>query len=79
MRKLKGYMDKKIKSISNELKDLKKNIKKVTATKLFWCESLIIVAILIFIIANFIVNFILGMYILSLLLFIIGVFTWKYI
>ena len=76
---MKDFISKKFKNVKLECKQLKKRIKETTATKLFWCELMILVAILMFITTNFIVNFILGMYILSLILFVLGVFAWKYL
>lgn len=69
----------KMNKFKKELDDVKNKVKKIIATKLFWCESLIIVAFLIFIVTNFLLNFFIGMYLLSLLLFSVGLFIWKYL
>lgn len=69
----------KINKFKKELDDVKNKLKKTIATKLFWCEALIIVAFLIFTVTNFLLNFFIGMYLLSLLLFLIGLFIWKYL
>ncbi|MGG7210368.1 hypothetical protein [Clostridium baratii] len=68
-----------IHSLKKGLKEIKNKMKKTLATKLFWCESLIIVAIFMFVVTNFLVNFYLGMYLLSLSLFGIALFAWKYL
>ncbi|MDU5262310.1 MAG: hypothetical protein E6176_07770 [Clostridium celatum] len=76
---MKDFLDKITKRLKKECNEIKNKMKKVTATKLFWCESLILVAIFMFIITNFLVNFFLGMYLLSLALFLIALFVWKYL
>lgn len=69
----------KINIFKKEIKDLKNKIIKTTKTKLFLCESIIIVSFFMFMITNFIVNFFLGMYLLSLSLLGIALFIWKYL
>lgn len=77
--KSKEFIKKRYKEVKKECVDLKNKIAKTTATKLFWCETLIIVAFLLFTITNFMLNFFVGMYILSFSLLGIGIFTWKYL
>lgn len=74
---MKEFINKKFEKIKLECKQLKNKIKETTASKLFWCELIIIVAILMFVITNFIFNLIFGMYILSFVLFAIAIFIWK--
>lgn len=69
----------KMSKLKRKLDNIKNKVKKTIATKLFWCESLIIVAFLIFTVTNFLLNFFIGMYLLSLLLFSVGLFVWKYL
>lgn len=73
--KLKG----KIQKFKKEFNDFKDKVLKTIKTKIFWCELLIIISICLFAVANFLLNFYLGMYLLSLLLFLIALFSWKYI
>lgn len=72
-------MKNKINKFKNELKELNNKISKTTKTKLFWCEAIIIVSFFMFIVTNFLLNFYLGMYLLSLSLFSVALFTWKYL
>lgn len=72
-------MKNKINKFKKELKELKNNIKKTAKTKLFWCESIIIVSFFMFTITNFLLNFLVGMYLLSLSLLAIALFSWKYL
>ncbi|CUN87196.1 MULTISPECIES: hypothetical protein [Clostridium] len=69
----------KIEKLKKEVNSFKDKILKTTKTKIFWCEVLIITAICSFIVTNFLLNFFIGMYLLSLLLFSIGLFIWKYL
>ena len=59
--------------------DLKNKISKASKEKLFWCELMIIVSFLMFTVTNFLLNFFLGMYLLSFSMFGIALFIWKYI
>lgn len=69
----------KINKFKKELDDIKNKVKKTISTKLFWCESLIILAICLFTVTNFLLNFFIGMYLLSLTLFLVHLFIWKYL
>lgn len=75
MKKVKNKID----IFKKEIKDLKNKISKISKTKLFWCESIIIVSFFMFIITNFMINLFLGMYLLSLSLLGIALFIWKYL
>lgn len=72
-------MKEKFKNRMKELKGLKDKVSKTTRTKVFRCEAIIIVSFFIFIITNFLLNFFIGMYLLALSLFLIGLFSWKYL
>lgn len=75
MKKVKNKID----IFKKEIKDLKNKISKIIKTKLFWCESIIIVSFFMFIVTNFMVNIFLGMYLLALSLLGIALFIWKYL
>lgn len=69
----------KMNKFKKELRGLKDKISKTTIKKLFCCEAIIIVSFFMFIVTNFLLNFYLGMYLLSLSLFLIALFTWKHL
>ncbi|MDB1931681.1 hypothetical protein PMY12_14800 [Clostridium tertium] len=79
MKKIKDKIKIKLTKFKKEVKDLKNKISKVGKTKLFWCESIIIVSFFMFTITNFLLNFFVGIYLLSLSLLGIALFSWKYL
>lgn len=76
---MKKILKRKIEKLKKEVNSFKEKIIQTTKTKIFWCEVLIITAICSFIVTNFLLNFFVGMYLLSLLLFSTGLFIWKYL
>lgn len=79
MKKIKDKIKIKFTKFKKDVKDLKKIISTTAKKKLFWCESIIIVSFFMFTITNFLLNFFIGMYLLSLSLLGIALFSWKYL